>query len=183
MNRRNQIAAKAYRHRILDALTPVPLILRVHPQNATFELQLDGELAPFIRYTDPQPIANISHVAFGTHGPNVARYFYGCDANQEADNETARPLCAVGRPKIADVRSLSNGTTAAAAQAAAVRVRLRDLWHAEKVRTANETFHAEFTVTRPDNVSSVRVVLHARGDYEEIGSPYYDIGKADDDAD
>lgn len=190
LNRRNRMVAKINRNYILDAQTAIPMVLRVLTDRdglstTTIELQVVGELQPFIRYVDRQAslIGAITHLAFGSHGPNVARYLYGCPAGGVHDARTwaagviSAPLgqCANGVQLQSVDLAAQNDAAAGATTPMSASVPLSQLALAEP--SADETLTVRLYVVLAAGQSSVRLVLHARADFGSVGSPFYAIGR------
>lgn len=188
LNRYNRMVTKVNRNYILDERIAVPMVLRIYADRdgantTTIELQVIGELQPFIRYVDSRAaiIGTITHLAFGTHGPNVARYLYGCPAGGVHDASTwaaavIAPLPTEPRPAALQcangVRLQSvDGTPGASAPPS---VPLSQLALSEA--SANETLLVRVYAQLGVGQSTVRLILHARSEYGSVGSPFYAIG-------
>lgn len=183
LNRHNRMVTKVNRNYILDERIAVPMVLRIYADRdgantTTIELQVIGELQPFIRYVDSRAaiIGTITHLAFGTHGPNVAHYLYGCPAGGVHDASTwaaavIAPLTAA-RQCANGVRLQSvDGTPGASAPPS---VPLSQLALSEA--SANETLIVRLYAQLAVGQSTVRLILHARSEYGSVGSPFYAIG-------
>lgn len=164
------MVAKINRNYILHASAPVPMVLRLRPATGIVELQVLGEHEPFVRVrVEPlDEIAGLRFVGFGTHGPNRARYLFGCTPVEVASAFAARDEVSAD-----DCDDIQMVAVAADVVEAPTPIALDRLMLGQ--RSADETFNMRVfvTVDKP----AIKLYLHAVELFRTVGSPFYAIGE------
>lgn len=180
VNRNNRMVAKVNRNYILNAAVAVPMRLRVQPSIGLIELQVVGELKPFLRYYESSKSllrtadTNSVYIAFGTYGTTSAKYVYGCSANRPAKKLSSQ-IDAVAQECDAGHEAIYR-TFVGIADKSDATVALSDI--VVEPKAADETLAVRAYASLAMGQQTVSLFLHTtNNELYTDGGPYYRIGK------